>query len=239
MMMNCFCGMVYRQKTISLISSRDHCQRSSPSRISDALRAGFEPAQNLSSGLVEWSCAVVITTTPQRQIIIVAAVLVRPLIVTFWKRDLTFIRPSPSIFSCYNPKGIKLLSRFHLREHKFKHRFQDSLNAFFSYGKDEVETSSHYLLDCSNYSEKLLAHLNTIKNIDMHILQQSDSKFIIVLPFDDTFSTLTKILLSSISARSFLLHVCYSCFSFSFFFLLFCSLLLLSQAYIYIIPGSR
>ena len=29
-------------------------------------RAGFEPAQNLSSGLGEWSCAVVITTTPRR-----------------------------------------------------------------------------------------------------------------------------------------------------------------------------
>ena len=64
MMMNCFCGMVERRRTISLISSRDHCQRSSPSRISDTSRAGFEPAQNQSSGLVERSCAVVITTTP-------------------------------------------------------------------------------------------------------------------------------------------------------------------------------
>ena len=53
MMMNCFCGMVDRRKTFSLISSWDHCQRSSPSRISDTPRAGFETAQNLSSGLVE------------------------------------------------------------------------------------------------------------------------------------------------------------------------------------------
>ena len=60
MIMNCFCGMVDQRKVISLISSRDHCQRSSPSRISDTSRARFEPAQNLSSGLVEWSCAVVI-----------------------------------------------------------------------------------------------------------------------------------------------------------------------------------
>ena len=52
-------------KGVSLISNRDHCQRSSPSRISDTPRAGFEPAQNLSSGFVEWSCAVVITTTPR------------------------------------------------------------------------------------------------------------------------------------------------------------------------------
>ena len=64
MMMNCFCGMVDRRKAFDLVSSRDHCQRFSPSRISDRLRAGFEPAQN--SGLVEWSCVVVIITTPRR-----------------------------------------------------------------------------------------------------------------------------------------------------------------------------
>ena len=66
MMKNCFCGMVDRRKAFSLISSRDHRQRSSPSRISDKPRAGFEPAQNLSSGFVEWSRTVVITTTPRR-----------------------------------------------------------------------------------------------------------------------------------------------------------------------------
>ena len=48
-LMNCFCGMVDRRKAFSLISSQDHCQRSSPSRISDTPRAGFEPMQNLSS----------------------------------------------------------------------------------------------------------------------------------------------------------------------------------------------
>ena len=47
MMMNRFCGMVDRQKTFSLISSRDHCQRSSPSQFSDTLEAEFEPQQNL------------------------------------------------------------------------------------------------------------------------------------------------------------------------------------------------
>ena len=66
MMMNCFCGMVHRGKVFSLISSRDHCHRSSPSRVSDMPRAGFELAQNQSSGFIEWSCAVVITTTPRR-----------------------------------------------------------------------------------------------------------------------------------------------------------------------------
>ena len=113
-------------------------------------------------------------------------------IVTFKKRIFSFNRPSAnSILSCHNPRGIKLLSRLrlglsHLREHKFKHSFQDSLNPFCSCGKGEVETSSHYLLHCSNYSEERLALLNTIRNIDMSILQLSDSKFTSVLLFGDT-----------------------------------------------------
>ena len=88
---------------------------------------------------------------------------------TFKKRILSFIRPSPnSTFNCHNPKGIKLLPRLrlglsHLREHKFKHSIQDSLNLFCSCGKGEVETSSHYLLHWSNYLEQRLALLNTIK----------------------------------------------------------------------------
>ena len=65
MMMNCFCGMVDQKKAFSLISGQDHCQRSLPLWISDTLQGGFEPMQNPSSGLVEWSCAVVITTTWQ------------------------------------------------------------------------------------------------------------------------------------------------------------------------------
>ena len=52
MMMNYFCDVVDRRKTFSLISSRDHRRRSSPSRISNTSQAGFEPVQNLSSGLV-------------------------------------------------------------------------------------------------------------------------------------------------------------------------------------------
>ena len=46
MTMSCFCGMVDRRKAFILITIRDHCQRSSPSRIFDTLRARFEPARN-------------------------------------------------------------------------------------------------------------------------------------------------------------------------------------------------
>ena len=61
-----FCGIVDWRKTFSLISSREHCQGSSLSRISNMPRTGFERAQNLSSGIFEWSCVLVVTTGPRR-----------------------------------------------------------------------------------------------------------------------------------------------------------------------------
>ena len=63
MMMNCFCSMVGQQKALKFIFRPEHCQRFLPLWIPDKPGAQFEPAQNLSSGFVECSCAVVITTT--------------------------------------------------------------------------------------------------------------------------------------------------------------------------------
>ena len=84
---------------------------------------------------------------------------------------------------------MKFLSRLrlglsYLKEHKLKRSFQDSFTPFGSCGKCEVETSSHYLLYCSNYLEKPMALLNTIKNSDKSILQQEDSKFTSILHFN-------------------------------------------------------
>ena len=62
-MINCFCGMADRRKACGLISSGSHCQRSWRSRISDTPLAGFQPAQNLSSGFVQWGWTAV-TTIP-------------------------------------------------------------------------------------------------------------------------------------------------------------------------------
>ena len=58
-----FCVMLDWLKVFSLISSWDHFLRSSSLRIPDTLHAGYESVQTLSSGLVDWSCALVITTT--------------------------------------------------------------------------------------------------------------------------------------------------------------------------------
>ena len=59
----------------------------------------------------------------------------------FREKILNFIRPSPnSVFDIHNPKGIKLITRLrlglsHLREHKFKHSFQDTLNPLCNCGQ--------------------------------------------------------------------------------------------------------
>ena len=66
---------------------------------------------------------------------------------------LKFIRLSTnSVFNCHNCKWIKYLPRLrfdlsHLREHKFKYSFQDTLNPVCSFGLD-VERNMHFSLHC-------------------------------------------------------------------------------------------
>ena len=92
---------------------------------------------------------------------------------------LKFIRPKPNnVYYCHNPKGIKLLTRLrlglsHLREHKFKHNFQDCLNPLCLCG-NEIETSTHYLHHCPANTNEGLTLLNKIKSINCSILESSD-----------------------------------------------------------------
>ena len=71
----------------------------------------------------------------------------------FKKNLLKFIRSSPNrVSNCHNCKRIKYLTRLRLslrdlREHKFKHSFQDTLNPFCSCGLD-VETKTYFFLYC-------------------------------------------------------------------------------------------
>ena len=110
------------------------------------------------------------------------------------------MRPSGnSVFKCHDPKESKLIIRLrlslsHLREHEFKHGFLDSLNPIGSCGQN-IETSTHFLLHCSNYSNERLTFLNIIRNIDSNILSKNDLKVTETLlygdsSYDDTKNTL-------------------------------------------------
>ena len=108
---------------------------------------------------------------------------------TFWN---LYVLSGNSVFRCHNHKGVKLLTRIrfglsHLHEHKFKHGFLDSLNPFPSCGQD-IETSAHFLLHCSNYSNEILTILNIIRDIDRNILDKNDLKVTETILYDDSSS---------------------------------------------------
>ena len=111
---------------------------------------------------------------------------------SFESKVLKFIRPSEnSIFLCNNPKEIQLLIRLklglsHLRDHKFKHNFLETLNPICNCGED-IETSCHYLLHCSLYTNERLALLNVIQGIDNSILELTDSHIVEVLLYGRKF----------------------------------------------------
>ena len=95
------------------------------------------------------------------------------------KNILKFIwRSSNSIFNCHGPNGIKLIITLtldldHLRERKFRHIFQDTLNPICSCG-DDIETTVHYLLHCPNYLDKRRTLLKNLQNIGENISDKND-----------------------------------------------------------------
>ena len=104
---------------------------------------------------------------------------------------MKFIRPKTN----RNAKGIKLLTRLrlglsHLREHKFKHNFQDCLNPLCLCG-NEMEKSTHHLLHCPTYTNERLTLLNKIKSINRSILESSDAAVTKLLHLGDNTLRIT------------------------------------------------
>ena len=98
---------------------------------------------------------------------------------TFKKQLLNFIRScTNSIFDIDNPLGIKLLTRLrlglsHLREHKFRHCFQDNLNSLCECGK-HIESTMHFFLHSTNFLIPRQNVFPKIRNIDDRILSQCE-----------------------------------------------------------------
>ena len=106
----------------------------------------------------------------------------------FKKSTLKFIKPSSnSIFNCNSSKGIKLVTRLrlglsHLREHKFRHNFQDTLKTICSCG-DDIEITIHYLLHCRNYLDERRTLLDNLQSIGENIHGKNDSQILELLLF--------------------------------------------------------
>ena len=81
-----------------------------------------------------------------------------PSLSSFKMSLLRFVRPFPaSVYDIHDPQGTLLLTRLrvgfsHLREHKFRHNFNDTEDPVCNCRTNCIETTEHYLLHCPNFS---------------------------------------------------------------------------------------
>ena len=100
-----------------------------------------------------------------------------------------------SVYNCNSSKRLKFvtilsLDLSQLREHKYKHSFQDSMNPLFSCSLD-VESTIDYFLHCRLFTTKRHTLLNTISQIDNKFWDSSESDLIHLLFGDPSKDTET------------------------------------------------
>ena len=99
----------------------------------------------------------------------------------FKRALLSFIRPKPAkVYKVHHPKGLKLLTRLrlglsHLREHKFRHSFNDTIDPFCLCGTNSLETSEHFLLHCPNFASLRLKLFDNLHNNNILLLPYDKS----------------------------------------------------------------
>ena len=103
---------------------------------------------------------------------------------------LQFIRPKAcSVFNVMDPEGLKLLTRLrvqlsHLKEHKYRHNFVDTLNPICNCGLLEIESTPHYLLRCLFYCDQRKTLLDSISTVG-NISNLSDRKKVDLILYGD------------------------------------------------------
>ena len=121
----------------------------------------------------------------------------------FRKRLLTFITPLRNdTYGIYDLHGVRLLNRLrlgfsHLREHKLRHNFADTLNPLCSCSL-ETEDTEHYFLRCQN---NLLFRTTLMNDINTTISSFNSNDLLrVILYGDESFNKETncKILTASI-----------------------------------------
>ena len=99
-----------------------------------------------------------------------------PLISRFKAALHSFLRPKPSpTFKLGNNPGFTFLKRLrvgfsHLREHKFRHGFLDTLDPFCNCRGNFFETTEHFLLHCSNYSNDRTRLFNNLLQFNVSLI---------------------------------------------------------------------
>ena len=109
----------------------------------------------------------------------------------FKKSLLKYVTTIPiSVFCFADIYGIKLLTRLrvglsHLREHKFSHNFQDTINPLCSCSI-EIESNSHILLRCQNFITPRTNLMNELRKLDSNILNLDEISLTKLLLYGDS-----------------------------------------------------
>ena len=87
-----------------------------------------------------------------------------------------------SIYNIHNPLGVKYLTRLiigfsHLKEHKFKHNFQDSMDLMCSCNSCVI-TTIHFSLHCTNFNTQRQTLFVKIVTIDANILSENGDSIV-------------------------------------------------------------
>ena len=106
----------------------------------------------------------------------------------FRKALLDFIRPTAnSTLGINDVSGLKLLTRLrvsfsHLREHKFKHNFQDTVKLLCPCSL-EAEDTYHFFVRCQKFSNQRNVLFHDLNSINSEILKMSENEIVQVLLF--------------------------------------------------------
>ena len=111
---------------------------------------------------------------------------------TFKDALLKLYRPKGNpVFYISDNKGVILLTRLrigfsHLREHKFRHNFADTLDPFCNCRTNSIETTEHFLMHCSEYSNERLQMFNDLLQLDLSLIPLNPSRLLNVLLYGDS-----------------------------------------------------
>ena len=87
-----------------------------------------------------------------------------------------FIRLGPNkVFNIYNPHGLNETPS--CLGHKFNHNFSDCLDEICMCGKD-IESTNHFLLQCSLFFNERQVHMNKIRDIDSSLIDQNEKSLL-------------------------------------------------------------
>ena len=91
--------------------------------------------------------------------------------ISMFKKLIVSKKHENSLFSVYDPLGEKFLTRLrlkfsHLKEHKLKHGFADTINPMCACGPD-FETTEHFLLRCHFHSTQDLNPSIILRNLTL------------------------------------------------------------------------